>query len=114
MVASKQVDIPCYKGAGQQRGRGFGALEQVIGRTTIPILRKNVVPAAKRVNADLMAFALPEIPEVGCGRRSFNSATKGVGKEKLRKHLGSGCNQRRVIPTKATKQAKGSHRGIFT
>ena len=32
MVASREVEIPYYKGVGRQHGRGFGALEQVIGR----------------------------------------------------------------------------------
>ena len=64
MVASRQVEIPYYRGVGRQRGRGFGALSQVIGRTAIPFLRKYIVPAAKRVGADLLEFAVPEIAEV--------------------------------------------------
>ena len=44
MVASRQVEIPYYRAVGRQRGRGFGALAQVIGRTAIPFLRKYVVP----------------------------------------------------------------------
>ena len=36
MVASRQVEIPYYRAVGRQRGRGFGALAQVIGRTAIP------------------------------------------------------------------------------
>ena len=37
MVASKQVEIPFYRGIGRQRGRGFGALAQVIGRLCVHI-----------------------------------------------------------------------------
>ena len=51
MVASRQVEIPYYTAVGRQSGRGFGALAQVIGRTAIPFLRKNVVPVAKRIHA---------------------------------------------------------------
>ena len=40
MVASREVEIPYYRGVGRQRGRGFGAPAQVIGRTAIPFLRK--------------------------------------------------------------------------
>ena len=40
MVASRQVEIPSYRGNGQQRGRGVGALAQVFGRTAIPLLRE--------------------------------------------------------------------------
>ena len=64
MVASRQVEIPYYRGVGRQRGRGFSALAQDIGRTAIPFLRKYVVPVVKRVGADLLEFAVPEIAEV--------------------------------------------------
>ena len=40
MVASRQVEFPFYGGNGRQRGRGFGAFAQVIGRTAIPFLCK--------------------------------------------------------------------------
>ena len=53
MVASNTLELPYYKGIGRQRGRGFGALAQVIERTAIPFLRKYIVPAGKRVGADL-------------------------------------------------------------
>ena len=118
MVASRQVEIPYYRGIGRQRGRGFGALAQVIGRTAIPFLRKYVVPAAKRIGADMLEFAAPEIGEVFSGRKSFKSAAKSVGKKTLRKQLGEGSRrsskQRRIIPTKSTKQSSRSRRDIFT
>ena len=47
MAASRQKEIPFYKGVGRQRGPGFGALAQVFRTTAILFLRKNVVPAAK-------------------------------------------------------------------
>ena len=125
MVASRQVELPYYRGVGRQRGRGFGALAQVIGRTAIPFLRKYIVPAAKRVGADLLEFAVPEIGEVITGRKSFKSAAKSVGKQTLRKQLGKGAaegslrskggnRQSRIIPTKSTKQCSRSRRDIFT
>ena len=90
MVASRQVEFPYYRAVGRQRGRGFGALAQVIGRTAIPFLRKYVVPAAKRVGADLLEFAVPEIAEVVSGRKNFKTAAKSVGKKTLKKQLGEG------------------------
>ena len=123
MVASRQVEIPYYRGVGRQRGRGFGALAQVIGRTAIPFLRKYVVPAAKRVGADLLKFAVPEIAEVVSGRKNFKTAAKSVGRQTLRKQLGEGQRshrqirgrkQRKIIPTKSTKQSSRSRRDIFT
>ena len=119
MVASRQVEIPYYRAAGRQRGRGFGALAQVIGRTAIPFLRKYVVPAAKRVGADLLEFAVPEIAEVVSGRKNFKTAAKSVGGQTLRQQLGEGSRrggskQRKIIPTKSTEQSSRSRRDIFT
>ena len=71
MVVSGQAEIPFYRGVGPQHGRGYGALAQVIGRNATPFLPNWIVPAAKRVGADLLEFAAPEIAEVVCGRKKF-------------------------------------------
>ena len=141
MVASRKVEIPYYRGVGRQRGRGFGALAQVIGRTAIPFLRKYFVPAAKRVGADLLEFAAPEIGEVISGRKSLKSAAKNVGKQSLKKQLGQESRRQkgaeggrefaegslrtpgrqgsrkktasRAFPTKSTKQISRSRRDNF-
>ena len=82
MVASNTPKLPYYKGIARQRGRGFGALAQVIeviGRTAFPFLRKDIVPAAKRVGADLLEFAVPEVADVVSGKKNFKTAAKSVG-----------------------------------
>ena len=134
MVASRQLEIPYYRGVGKQRGRGFSALAQIIGRTSIPFLRKYFVPEAKRIGADMLEFAGPKIGAVISGRKSFESAAKSVGKQTLKKQLSGGSRrrkgavggrelaygrqggskQRRIIPTKATKQSSWSRLDIFT
>ena len=78
MVASSKVEIIRYRGVGRQRGRGFGALPEVIGRTAIPFLRKYIVPAAKGVGADLLEFAVPGSAEIVSGKRNFKTAAKSV------------------------------------
>ena len=45
MVASNILELPYYKSIERQIGRGFGALEQIIGRTAISFLRKYIIPA---------------------------------------------------------------------
>ena len=85
MVASRQVGIPFYRGVGRQRGRSFGALAQIFGRTAVPFLCKHNVPAAKRVVADLLEFAVSEIVEVVSGRKNFKTAAMSVGRQTLRK-----------------------------
>ena len=94
MVASRQVEIPYYRAVGRQRGSGFGALEQVIWRTASPFLRNFIVPAAKRVGADSLKFAVPQIEEVVSGRKKFKTAAKSVGRQTLRKQLGEGATGR--------------------
>ena len=117
MVASKQVEIAFYRGIGRQRGRRFIAPAQVIERTSIPFLRKYIVPAAKRVGADLLEFAAPEIAEVVSGRKYFKTAAKSVRRQTLRKQLGSGSKKKtasRVIPLKSAKEFSRSRRDFST
>ena len=121
MVALRQVEISYYRAVGRQKGRWFGALAQLIGRTAIPFLRKYFLLAAKRIGADLLDFAVPENAEVVSGRKNFKTAAKSVGRQTLRKQLGEGSHrqirgrkQRKSIPTKSTKQSSRSRRDIFT
>ena len=125
MVASRQVEIPYYRGVGRQRGRGFVALAQVMGRTAVPFLRKYIVPAAKRVGADLLEFAVPEMAEVVSGRKNFKTAAKSVGRQTLTKQMGeaegsrrrTGSSKRtasRVFPTNSTKLFSRSRSDILT
>ena len=116
MVADS--DLPYFRGYSRQRGRGFGALAQTIVRTTaIPFLRQYVVPAAKRVGADLIELAAPEIGNVLAGRKKFKSAATDVGKKTLRKQLGGGKpRKRRIIRKRSPKisRRRRTRRDIFT
>ena len=130
MVASRQVEIPFHRGVGRQRGRGLGALAQVIGRTEIPFLRKYNLSAAKRVGADLLEFGVPEIAEVVSDRKIFKTVAKTVGGQTLKKQYGSGSKKRkgaiggrelayerqasRVFRMKSAEQISRSRRDIFT
>ena len=93
MVASRQVENPYYRAVGRQRGRGFGALAQVIGRTAIPILHKFIVPAAKRVGVHLLEIAVPENAEVVSGRLNIKTAARSVERQTLGKQLGEGSHR---------------------
>ena len=97
MVASNTLEIRYYKGNGRQRGRGVGALAQALGRTAIPLWRKYIVPAAKRVRSDLLEFVVPEVADDVSGKENFKTAAKNVGRQSLRKQLGGG-KQKRSIP----------------
>ena len=94
MVADS--DLSYFRGYARQRGRGFGALAQTIGRTAIPFLRRYVVPAAKRVGADLIETAAPEIGNVLTGQKKLKSVAADVGKKSLRKQLGAGRKNKKT------------------
>ena len=70
MVAQSSANFPIFCGQLRQRGRGFGALAQTLGRTAIPFIKKYIVPAAKRIGADLFEIAAPEIGESVSGQKN--------------------------------------------
>ena len=76
MLASGYIGIPFYRGNGRQRGRGFGALAEVIGRTAIRIFRKYIVAAAEGMGAGFLEFAVPQIADIIDGRKIFQTAAK--------------------------------------
>ena len=65
-------DLPYFRGYSRQRRRRFGASAQTIERTGIPFLRRYVVPAAKRLGADLLDTAAPENRNVLTGKKNSN------------------------------------------
>ena len=76
MVAQSSANFPIFRGHARQRGRGFGALAQTLGRTAIPFIKKYIVPAAKRIGADLFEIAAPEIGEVVSGQKNSKRLQK--------------------------------------
>ena len=111
MVASRHIQIPFCRGIGRQRGWGFGELAQIIGKSAIPLLHKFSVPAAKSVGADLLEFAAPDIAEVFTGRRNFKTAAKSVGRQTLKKQLGSGSMEGLQTESFQRNQNKSAGRG---
>ena len=117
MVVPRQVEIPFYRDVGVQRGRVFGSFAQVIGRTAIPFLGKNIVPAEKPVGDDLLDFAESENAGVVSSKKTFKIAAVCVGRQTLRKQLGNGSRKKtasRNTLTKSGKKTSRSRRGIFT
>ena len=81
MVAQNSADFPIFRGNARHRGRGFGALAQT---------KKYIVPAAKRIEADLFEIAAPEIGEVVSGRKKLKTFAVDLGTKTVRKQLGGG------------------------
>ena len=105
-----------YWGIGRQRGRGHDALAKVIGTTAIPFLHEYIVPAAKHAGADLLEFAPPEKAYVVSGRWNFKTAAKSVGRQTLRKQLGSDSREKSArwfLQIKSAKQNELVAKRIF-
>ena len=113
MIASNTLELPYCRGIGILKGRGFGDLPQDNGRTDILFTRKCIVAAAKRVGVVLLEFAEPEGADVVIGKKKFETATKNVGRQALRKQLGGG-KQKKSIGVKTLKRSSRSRRDIFT
>ena len=88
MVAQNSADFPIFRGHARQRGRGFAALAQTLGRTAIPFIKKYIVPAAKRIRADLFEIAAPEIGEVVSGRKKTQNICKRCGNKNSSETIG--------------------------
>ena len=113
MVASNTLGLRYCKCIGRQRRRGYGPLSQVTGRTTIPVLRKLIVPAAKHVGADLLEFAVPEVADVVSERKKFETAAKNVGRQTLRKKLGGNKQKRSISSQKFEARQRVKQRNFY-
>ena len=118
MVAQSSANFPIFRGHARQRGRGFGALAQTFGITAIPFIKKYIVPAAKRIGADLFEIAAPEIGEIVSGRKKLKTFAKDVGTKTVRKQLGVGKKKsnrrtRRTISRKSSSKISRSRKDIF-
>ena len=101
-------NLPYFKGVPRQRGRGFGALARTVARTTLPILKKYVLPAAKKIGRNIIESAVAEIGGVLSGQTSIKKAVQKTAKSTIRKQVGSGMKKRKntrqsIIPQKIRK-----------
>ena len=65
-----QANLPPFSGNYRQRGSSFGALALRIGRVALPLARKFVIPAAKKVGKELLLQAAPELKDVAAKIKS--------------------------------------------
>ena len=68
--------LPYFSGHYRQRGSGFGALASGIGRIALPLARKLIIPAAKRVGKKLLLQSVPELMDVVSKKITKTSAEK--------------------------------------
>ena len=89
-VAKNSANFHIFRGQARQRGRGFGALAQTLGRTAIPFIKKCLVSAAKRNGAGLFEIAAPEIGENVSGQKKLKIFAKDVGTKTVQNQLEGG------------------------
>ena len=86
--------MPHFSGHYRQRGSGFGALAAGIGRVALPLARKFLWPAAKKIGRDLLVQGAPELVEVATKRKSGKQALKSTVAKTARKQIGGSLQSR--------------------
>ena len=86
--------MPHFSGHYRQRGSGFGALAAGIGRVALPLARRIIWPAAKRIGRELLVQAAPELVEVATRRKSAKQALKSTVAKTARKQFGGSHHSR--------------------
>ena len=86
--------MPHFSGHYRQRGSGFGALAAGIGRVALPLARKFLWPAAKKVGRDLLVQGAPELVEVATKRKSAKQALKSTVAKTARKQIDGSLQSR--------------------
>ena len=86
--------MPHFSGHYRQRGSGFGALAAGIGRVALPLARKFLWPAAKKIGRDLLVQGAPELVEVATKRKSAKQALKSTVAKTARKQRGGSLQSR--------------------
>ena len=103
--ANQATSLPHFSGHYRQRGSGFGALAAGIGRGALPLARRFILPAAKRIGKELLKQSVPEILDVVGSKKSpkqaFKKQTGGSRRNTSRRRKSS-----RVKPQKAINKRK--------
>ena len=89
---NNQATMPHFSGHYRQRGSGFGALAMGIGRVALPLARKFIIPAAKRIGKELLVQAAPELINIATKKKTPKQALKSTVKNTIKKQVGSGKN----------------------
>ena len=109
---NNQANLPHFSGHYRQRGSGFGALALGIGRVALPLARKFVIPAAKKIGKELLIQAAPELIEVATKRKSPKQALKSTVRKKIKKQVGGGSRSRKSHPKRTTAFKRKTRRFI--
>ena len=106
-----QATMPHFSGHYRQRGSGFGALAMGIGRVGLPLARKFIVPAAKRIGKELLVQAAPELIDLATRKKTPKQVLKNTVKNTIKKQDGAGrsksyMSRKRKTATTTTRKRK--------
>ena len=108
--------LPYFSGHYRQRGSGFGALASGIGRIALPIARKFILPAAKRVGKGLLLQSVPELMDVVSKKKSPKQALKNTISNTVKKQTGGSLalrmRQRRITRRRSRRSGSKTRQGI--
>ena len=76
-----QATMPHFSGHYRQRGSGFGALAMGIGRVALPLARKFIVPAAKRIGKELLVQTAPELIDIATRKKNAQTSLEKHSKK---------------------------------
>ena len=97
-----QATMPHFSGHYRQRSSGFGALAMGIGRVALPLARKFIIPAAKRIGKELLVQAAPEFINIATKTKTPKQALKSTVKNTIKTQVGSGKKSARKIKKRKT------------
>ena len=97
-----QATMPHFSGQYRQRGSGFGALAMGIGQVALPLARKFIVPAAKRIGKEFLVQAAPELIVIDTRKKTPRQALKNTVKNTIKKQDGAGRSKSRMSGKRKT------------
>ena len=118
MVAQSSANFPIFRGHVRQRGRGFGALAQTLGRTAIPLIKKYIAQLQKESEQIYLKLLLQRLEKLSGDEKKLETFAKDVGTKTVRKQLGGGKKKskrrtRRAISRKSSLKISRSRKDIF-
>ena len=98
--------MPNFSSHYRQRGSGFGDLAAGIGRVALPLARRIIWPAAKRIGQELLVQGAPELVEVATKRKLAKQALKNTVAKAARKQFGGSLHSRITRGRKVIKRRR--------
>ena len=79
--------MPHFSENYRRRGSGFGALAAGIGRLALPLARRVILPAEKKIGRELLVQGAPELLEFATMKKSAKQALKSTVKKTAKNKL---------------------------